>query len=58
MDLIRIPLGAWVEALVNGVIDVLGGFFDVVSTIFGGLYDGAEWPRAGVSRPARSSGCS
>jgi len=42
-DMIRIPLGDWVETFINWVIDVLGGFFDVVSTIFSGFYDGVDW---------------
>ncbi|WP_172978294.1 proline/glycine betaine ABC transporter permease [Microbacterium sp. SYP-A9085] len=43
MDMPRIPLGDWVETLIDGVITALGGFFDVLATIFGGLYDGVEW---------------
>ncbi|WP_207205433.1 ABC transporter permease [Microbacterium protaetiae] len=43
MEIFRIPLGDWVETFVDWVIDVLGGFFDVISMIFGGLYDGVEW---------------
>ncbi len=43
MDLIRIPLGDWVDAFITWFIDVLGGFFDGVSTGFGTLYDGVEW---------------
>ncbi|GAA3752281.1 proline/glycine betaine ABC transporter permease [Microbacterium kribbense] len=43
MDLIRIPLGDWVEAIINWVIATFSGFFDVVSAIFGGLYDAVEW---------------
>jgi glycine betaine/proline transport system permease protein len=41
--MLRIPLGDWVEMLIDWVITALGGFFDVVAAIFGGLYDGAEW---------------
>ena len=39
----RIPLGDWVQSIINWVIVTLGGFFDGVSTIFTGLYDAAEW---------------
>ena len=39
----RIPLGDWVQSLINWIIVALGGFFDGVSTIFTSLYDAAEW---------------
>ncbi len=47
-DGIRLPLGDVVEAGVRWVIDVLGGFFDVVAVIFRGLYD---WLDASLSTP-------
>jgi ABC-type proline/glycine betaine transport system permease subunit len=47
-DLIRIPLGDVVETGVRWVIDVFGGFFDVVAVLFGGLYD---WLDASLSAP-------
>ena len=43
MDIPRIPLGDWIDAFITWIIDVLGGFFDVVSTIFAGFYDGVAW---------------
>jgi glycine betaine/proline transport system permease protein len=43
MDMLRIPLGDWVATLIDGVITALGGFFDVLAAIFGGLYHGVEW---------------
>lgn len=42
-DAIRIPLGQWVSDLIDWVIDTFGGFFDVIATIFGGLYTGVAW---------------
>ncbi|WP_417563126.1 ABC transporter permease [Microbacterium sp.] len=42
-DMIRIPLGDWVNTFITWFIDVLGGFFDVLSSIFEAMYDGVEW---------------
>ena len=39
----RIPLGRWISDLIDWVIDVFGGFFDVIAAIFGGLYTGVAW---------------
>ena len=39
----RIPLGDWVETIVDFVTTYLGGFFAVVRTIFGGMYTGVDW---------------
>ncbi|WP_203580917.1 ABC transporter permease [Microbacterium hibisci] len=47
-DLFRLPLGDVVEGAVRWVIDVFGGFFDIVSVIFRGLYD---WLDASLSTP-------
>lgn len=43
IDGFRIPLGAWVKAFVRWITDAFGGFFDVVASVFTGLYDGAAW---------------
>lgn len=47
-DALRLPLGDAVETAVRWVIDVLGGFFDVVAFVFRGLYD---WLDASLSAP-------
>lgn len=47
-DTFRVPLGDVVEGAVRWLIDALGGFFDVVAVIFGGLYD---WLDASLSAP-------
>lgn len=47
-DTFRLPLGDVVEGAVRWLIDALGGFFDVVAVIFGGLYD---WLDASLSAP-------
>jgi ABC-type proline/glycine betaine transport system permease subunit len=39
----RIPLGIWVEAIVEFITDTFQGFFDVIRTVFGGLYDAVDW---------------
>ena len=39
----RIPLGTWVRAIIDWVIEYLGFIFDFVALIFRGIYDGAEW---------------
>jgi len=39
----RIPLGSWVRALIDWVIEYLGFIFDFIATVFRGIYDGAEW---------------
>ncbi len=39
----RIPLGSWVRTLIDWVIEYLGFIFDVIATVFRGIYDGAEW---------------
>lgn len=36
--MIRIPLGTWVEAFIEGLISVAGPVFDVIRAIFGALY--------------------
>jgi len=43
MDGFRIPIGSWVKALIDFVIDTFGWFFDLIATIFSALYAGAEW---------------
>jgi len=39
----RLPLGEWVSVAVKWVTENLQILFDVIRTVFGGLYDGAEW---------------
>ena len=41
--LFRIPLGSWIEDVVDFVTTVLAGVFDVISSIFGGFYEGVDW---------------
>lgn len=42
-DFIRIPLGQWVRGIIDFLKEYLGGFFDLVSTIFSSIYDAAAW---------------
>jgi ABC-type proline/glycine betaine transport system permease subunit len=42
-DFFRLPLGEWVSVAVDWVTENLGILFDIIRSIFGGLYDGAEW---------------
>lgn len=39
----RIPLGSWVDAGVDWILDNLAALFDVVQIIFKSSYDGMEW---------------
>ena len=39
----RLPLGKWVDAAVDWVLDSLRAFFEVIATIFGGFYDAVDW---------------
>lgn len=41
--MIRIPLGTWVEAFIEGLISVAGPVFDVIRAIFGALYSFFEF---------------
>ena len=43
MENLRLPLGKWVEALVDFLGDVLGWLFDAISSVLGAVYDGLEW---------------
>lgn len=42
-DMPRIPIGTWVESLIDWVIQTLGWLFDVISTAFLGLYNAVDW---------------
>lgn len=42
MNDFRIPLGDWVANAVDFVTTALQGVFDVISTVFGGFYDGVD----------------
>ncbi|WP_035776492.1 ABC transporter permease subunit [Arthrobacter sp. H5] len=39
----RIPLGAWVDAGVDWILENLAALFDVVKVVFKSSYDGIEW---------------
>ena len=39
----RLPLGEWVSVAVKWVTQNLGFLFDFIRSIFGGLYDAADW---------------
>lgn len=43
MNGFRIPLGQWAEGFISWLTTVAGGLFEVIRTVFGGLYQGAEW---------------
>ncbi|WP_127794961.1 proline/glycine betaine ABC transporter permease [Agromyces sp. LHK192] len=43
MNELRLPLGDWAETTVDVVTDLLGGFFDVLRTIFLAAYDAVDW---------------
>ncbi|TQL47710.1 glycine betaine/proline transport system permease protein [Homoserinimonas aerilata] len=42
-DFPRLPLGQWVKAAVDWVTEYLGVVFDVIRTVFNGLFDGVDW---------------
>jgi glycine betaine/proline transport system substrate-binding protein len=42
----RIPVGDWVNSIVDFITLHLGGFFDVIRAIFGGLYDALDFALA------------
>jgi ABC-type proline/glycine betaine transport system permease subunit len=42
-DFFRLPLGQWVKVAVDWVTENLGFIFDFIRSIFGGLYDAADW---------------
>lgn len=46
MNGFRIPVGDWVNSIVNFITANFGGFFDVVRAIFGGLYNALDWALA------------
>lgn len=46
MDGIRIPLGNWVEALVDFITTYLSGIFGVVRTVFLAFYNAVDWALA------------
>jgi len=39
----HIPVGDWVTTIVDFITLHFGGFFDAISTVFGGLYDGLDF---------------
>ncbi|SEB72284.1 glycine betaine/proline transport system permease protein [Paramicrobacterium humi] len=43
MNDFRLPLGDWVEDVVDFVTNTFSVVFDVIATIFGGFYDGVNW---------------
>ncbi len=46
MNGFRIPVGDWVNSIVNFITANFGGFFDVVRAIFGGLYNALDYALA------------
>lgn len=42
-EFFRLPLGEWVDVAVDWVTENLGFLFDFIRSIFGGLYDAADW---------------
>jgi ABC-type proline/glycine betaine transport system permease subunit len=42
-EAIRVPVGTWVRDVIDLVKEYLGGLFDVIATVFSGIYDGAAW---------------
>lgn len=43
MDFIRIPIGDWVDTVVDFVVDNFAGLFLVLRAIFLGMYDALNW---------------
>ena len=43
MDGFRIPIGRWIESVVDVMGDVLGGLFDVIAAVLAATYGGLEW---------------
>ncbi|PSL37222.1 glycine betaine/proline transport system permease protein [Labedella gwakjiensis] len=43
MNDIRLPIGDWAEDVIDVITDVFQPLFDVIRTIFLGLYDGVDW---------------
>lgn len=43
MEGVRLPLGEWVEAIVDWIGAVFGWFFDFIALVLGAVYDGLEW---------------
>lgn len=41
-DVPRLPLGSWAESFVDAITSSMGGFFDVIRTIFQSLYLGVD----------------
>jgi len=42
-DFLRLPIGDWVEAVVDWITTYLGGVFSVIRAIFLSMYDFADW---------------
>lgn len=43
MENLRLPLGEWIEAVVDFVGDVFGWLFDAIATVLGVVYDALDW---------------
>jgi len=43
MDGFRIPLGQWIEAVVDVLGDTLGWLFDAIANVLGVVYESLEW---------------
>nr|WP_313783411.1 ABC transporter permease subunit [Paenibacillus larvae] len=43
MSIPKLPLGSWVEGLEAWLESTLGGLFEVIRTVIGGMVDGCQW---------------
>lgn len=43
IDGFRIPVGEWVRSLIDFLKDSIGWLFDLIATVFVGIYDAASW---------------
>ena len=43
MENLRLPLGAWVEALLDFIGAVFGWLFDAIALALGAIYEGLDW---------------
>jgi ABC-type proline/glycine betaine transport system permease subunit len=43
METLRLPLGSWIEAIVEFLGDVFGWLFDGIATVLDAVYEGLDW---------------
>ncbi|QKJ18011.1 ABC transporter permease [Microbacterium hominis] len=43
MENLRLPLGDWIEGVVDFLGDTLGWLFDAIAIVLGSVYEGLEW---------------